>query len=244
MIMTSENKKVSRFKALLALTAILYVAVKASGSKNNSTQSQGERDDDDTPMEKEFININYDLSELVDVDEDLGELPTFEIAVFRLEKLMYDGMGSEFIESVKEICKDPKSELKENPNYDNEKIDGYIKLAEDYYDHTKEEIKTSKNKYKLYIDDPYKISLALRDLKNVLGYIIEFIESSEHIMQNPKADPRIKKLVLTCYKPLRRVLRLIINMEVALAKKLKRSGNEVNAKKIEKVLDELEQKGK
>lgn len=61
--------------------------------------------------------IDYDLSELLGVDEDLGELPTFELAVFRLEKFMYDGMGADFIEGVKEICKDSKSEKKKNLNY-------------------------------------------------------------------------------------------------------------------------------
>ena len=195
-------------------------------------------------MEKEFINIDYDLSELVDVDEALDEIPTFELAVFRLENMIDDGMGPDFIEDVKEICKDPKSETKKNLNYEDKEIDKYIENAEYHYNQAKEEIKTSKTKYKLYIDDPAKISLELSRLKSILEYIIEFTESSEHIIRNPKADSRIKKLILECYKPLRRVLRLIINMEVALAKKLKRSGNEVNAKKIEKVLDELEQKGK
>ena len=232
----SNKKSGNKLKTLLALTAVLYVTAKVSGSKSSerSYTSQGGDDDDDTPMEKEFINIDYDISELVDVDDALDEIPTFELAVFRLEKFMYDGMGADFIEDVKE----------ENLNYTDKEIDDYIETAEFHYNQAKEDIKTCKTKYKLYIDDPAKISLALRDLKNVLEYIIEFIESSEHIIQNPKADPRIKKLILECYKPLRRVLRLIINMEVALAKKLKRSGNEVNAKKIEKVLDELEQKGK
>lgn len=241
----SNKKSGNKLKTLLALTAVLYVTAKVSGSKSSerSYTSQGGKDDDDTPMEKEFINIDYDISELVDVDDALDEMPTFELAVFRLEKFMYDGMGADFIEDVKEICKDTKSEKKKTLITDKE-IDDYIETAEFHYNQAKEDIKTGKTKYKLYIDDPAKISLALRDLKNVLDYIIEFIESSEHIIQNPKADPRIKKLILECYKPLRRVLRLIINMEVALAKKLKRSGNEVNAKKIEKVLDELEQKGK
>lgn len=241
----SNKKSGNKLKTLLALTAVLYVTAKVSGSKSSerSYTSQGGEDDDDTPMEKEFINIDYDISELVDVDDALDEMPTFELAVFRLEKFMYDGMGADFIEDVKEICKDTKSEKKKTLITDKE-IDDYIETAEFHYNQAKEDIKTGKTKYKLYIDDPAKISLALRDLKNVLDYIIEFIESSEHIIQNPKADPRIKKLILECYKPLRRVLRLIINMEVALAKKLKRSGNEVNAKKIEKVLDELEQKGK
>lgn len=242
----SNKKSGNKLKTLLALTAVLYVTAKVNGSKSSerSYTSQGGEDDDDTPMEKEFININYDISELVDVDDALDEIPTFELAVFRLEKLMYDGMGADFIEGVKEICKDSKSEKKKNLNYTDKEIDDYIETAEFYYNQAKEDIKTGKTKYKLYIDDPAKISLSLRGLKNVLEYIIEFIESSEHIIRNPKADSRIKKLILECYKPLRRVLRLIINMEVALAKKLKRSGNEVNAKKIEKVLDELEQKGK
>lgn len=242
----SNKKSGSKLKTLLALTAVLYVTAKVSGSKSSerSYTSQGGDDDEDTPMEKEFINIDYDLSELVDVDEALDEIPTFELAVFRLGNMIDDGMGPDFIEDVKEICKDPKSETKKNLNYEDKEIDKYIENAEYHYNQAKEEIKTSKTKYKLYIDDPAKISLSLRGLKNVLEYIIEFIESSEHIIRNPKADSRIKKLILECYKPLRRVLRLIINMEVALAKKLKRSGNEVNAKKIEKVLDELEQKGK
>ena len=47
-------------------------------------------------MEKEFINIDYDISELVDVDDALDEIPTFELAVFRLEKFMYDGMDDNF----------------------------------------------------------------------------------------------------------------------------------------------------
>ena len=242
----SNKKSGNKLKTLLALTAVLYVTAKVSGSKSSerSYTSQGGEDDDDTPMEKEFINIDYDLSELVDVDEDLDELPTFELAVFRLGNLIDDGMGPDFIEDVKEICKDPKSELKKNLNYTDKEIDEYIENAEYHYNQAKEEIKTSKTKYKLYIDNPAKISLELSRLKGILDYIIEFIEGSEHIIQNPKADPRIKKLVLACYKPIRRVLHLIINMEVALAKKFKRSGNEVNAKKIEKVLDELEQKGK
>lgn len=242
----SNKKSGNKLKTLLALTAVLYVTAKVSGSKSSerSYTSQGGDDDEDTPMEKEFINIDYDLSELVDVDEALDEIPTFELAVFRLGNLIDDGMGPDFIEDVKEICKDPKSELKKNLNYTDKEIDKYIENAEYHYNQAKEEIKTSKTKYKLYIDNPAKISLELSRLKGILDYIIEFIESSEHIIQNPKADLRIKKLILECYKPLRRVLRLIINMEVALAKKLKRSGNEVNAKKIEKVLDELEQKGK
>lgn len=242
----SNKKSGSKLKTLLALTAVLYVTAKVSGSKSSerSYTSQGGDDDEDTPMEKEFINIDYDLSELVDVDEALDEIPTFELAVFRLGNMIDDGMGPDFIEDVKEICKDPKSELKKNLNYTDKEIDKYIENAEYHYNQAKEEIKTSKTKYKLYIDNPAKISLELSRLKGILDYIIEFIEGSEHIIQNPKADPRIKKLVLACYKPIRRVLRLIINMEVALAKKFKRSGNEVNAKKIEKVLDELEQKGK
>lgn len=242
----SNKKSGSKLKTLLALTAVLYVTAKVSGSKSSerSYTSQGGDDDEDTPMEKEFINIDYDLSELVDVDEALDEIPTFELAVFRLGNMIDDGMGPDFIEDVNEICKDPKSETKKNLNYEDKEIDKYIENAEYHYNQAKEEIKTSKTKYKLYIDDPAKISLELSRLKSILEYIIEFIESSEHIIRNPKADSRIKKLILECYKPLRRVLRLIINMEVALAKKLKRSGNEVNAKKIEKVLDELEQKGK
>ena len=242
----SNKKSGNKLKTLLALTAVLYVTAKVSGSKSSerSYTSHGGDEDEDTPMEKEFINIDYDLSELVDVDEALDEIPTFELAVFRLGNLIDDGMGPDFIEDVKEICKDPKSELKKNLNYTDKEIDKYIENAEYHYNQAKEEIKTSKTKYKLYIDNPAKISLELSRLKGILDYIIEFIESSEHIIQNPKADLRIKKLILECYKPLRRVLRLIINMEVALAKKLKRSGNEVNAKKIEKVLDELEQKGK
>lgn len=238
----SNKKSGSKLKTLLALTAVLYVTAKVSGSKSSerSYTSQGGDDDEDTPMEKEFINIDYDLSELVDVDEALDEIPTFELAVFRLGNMIDDGMGPDFIEDVKEICKDPKSEMKKNLNYEDKEIDKYIENAEYHYNQAKEEIKTSKTKYKLYIDDPAKISLELSRLKSILEYIIEFIESSEHIIRNPKADSRIKKLILECYKPLRRVLRLIINMEVALAKKLKRSGNEVNAKKIEKVLDELE----
>ena len=242
----SNKKSGNKLKTLLALTTVLYVTAKVSGSKSSerSYTSQGGDDDDDTPMEKEFINIDYDLSELVDVDDALDEIPTFELAVFRLENMIDDGMGPDFIEDVKEICKDPKSEMKKNLNYEDKEIDEYIENAEYHYNQAKEEIKTSKTKYKLYIDDPAKISLELSRLKSILEYIIEFIESSEHIIRNPKADSRIKKLILECYKPLRRVLRLIINMEVALAKKLKRSGNEVNAKKIEKVLDELEQKGK
>ena len=232
----SNKKSGSKLKTLLALTAVLYVTAKVSGSKSSerSYTSQGGDDDEDTPMEKEFINIDYDLSELVDVDEALDEIPTFELAVFRLGNMIDDGMGPDFIEDVKEICKDPKSELKKNLNYTDKEIDKYIENAEYHYNQAKEEIKTSKTKYKLYIDNPAKISLELSRLKGILDYIIEFIEGSEHIIQNPKADPRIKKLVLACYKPIRRVLRLIINMEVALAKKFKRSGNEVNAKKIEK----------
>ena len=144
-------------------------------------------------MEKEFINIDYDISELVDVDDALDEIPTFELAVFRLEKFMYDGMGADFIEDVKEICKDSKSEKKKNLNYTDKEIDDYIETAEFHYNQAKKDIKTGKTKYKLYIDDPAKISLSLRGLKNVLEYIIEFIESSEYIIQNPKADPRIKK---------------------------------------------------
>lgn len=242
----SNKKSGSKLKTLLALTAVLYVTAKVSGSKSSerSYTSQGGDDDEDTPMEKEFINIDYDLSELVDVDEALDEIPTFELAVFRLGNMIDDGMGPDFIEDVKEICKDPKSELKKNLNYTDKEIDKYIENAEYHYNQAKEEIKTSKTKYKLYIDNPAKISLELSRLKGILDYIIEFIEGSEHIIKNPEADVRIKKLILECYKPLRRVLRLIINMEVALAKKFKRSGNEVNAKKIEKVLDELEQKGK
>lgn len=232
----SNKKSGSKLKTLLALTAVLYVTAKVSGSKSSerSYTSQGGDDDEDTPMEKEFINIDYDLSELVDVDEDLDEIPTFELAVFRLGNMIDDGMGPDFIEDVKEICKDPKSETKKNLNYEDKEIDKYIENAEYHYNQAKEEIKTSKTKYKLYIDDPAKISLELSRLKSILEYIIEFIEGSEHIIQNPKADPRIKKLILACYKPIRRVLRLIINMEVALAKKFKRSGNEVNTKKIEK----------
>lgn len=242
----SNKKSGNKLKTLLALTAALYVTAKVSGSKSSerSYTSQGGEDDDDTHMEKEFINIDYDISELVDVDDTLDEIPTFELAVFRLGNLIDDGMGPDFIEDVKEICKDPKSELKKNLNYTDKEIDKYIENAEYHYNQAKEEIKTSKTKYKLYIDNPAKISLELSRLKGILDYIIEFIEGSEHIIKNPEADVRIKKLILECYKPLRRVLRLIINMEVALAKKLKRSGNEVNAKKIEKVLDELEQKGK
>lgn len=232
----TKKKSGNKLKTLLALTAVLYVTAKVSGSKSSerSYTSQGGDDDEDTPMEKEFINIDYDLSELVDVDEALDEIPTFELAVFRLGNMIDDGMGPDFIEDVKEICKDPKSETKKNLNYEDKEIDKYIENAEYHYNQAKEEIKTSKTKYKLYIDDPAKISLELSRLKSILEYIIEFIESSEHIIRNPKADSRIKKLILECYKPLRRVLRLIINMEVALAKKLKRSGNEVNAKKIER----------
>lgn len=149
----SNKKSGSKLKTLLALTAVLYVTAKVSGSKSSerSYTSQGGDDDEDTPMEKEFINIDYDLSELVDVDEALDEIPTFELAVFRLGNMIDDGMGPDFIEDVKEICKDPKSELKKNLNYTDKEIDEYIENAEYHYNQAKEEIKTSKTKYKLYI---------------------------------------------------------------------------------------------
>ena len=149
----SNKKSGSKLKTLLALTAVLYVTAKVSGSKSSerSYTSQGGDDDEDTPMEKEFINIDYDLSELVDVDEALDEIPTFELAVFRLGNMIDDGMGPDFIEDVKEICKDPKSETKKNLNYEDKEIDKYIESAEYHYNQAKEEIKTSKTKYKLYI---------------------------------------------------------------------------------------------
>lgn len=59
----SNKKSGNKLKTLLALTAALYVTAKVSGSKSSerSYTSQGGEDDDDTPMKKEFINIDLKI---------------------------------------------------------------------------------------------------------------------------------------------------------------------------------------
>lgn len=236
-----KDNKVSRFKALLALTAVLYVAAKASG-RNNTGHSQGNSDvHDDDEFEPETISINYDLAEFLYIDTDLGERVTFERIVFKLQSLMYKGMGADFMETVKEEFEG----LKPGEKYDDkEKIDYLQDIIEHYATEFKKEIKYSKTKHTVVLDDPARISNELRELKFIIKYIEEFIKETEHIVNQENMDPVVKKVVLTSYSLFRSVLRFIIHLEVSLAKKLKRSGNEVDAKKIERVMDELEKRGK
>lgn len=239
--MTNENRKISRFKALLALTAILYVAVKASGI-NNRRQGQGDNimhDDKDSGIEKETISINYDVSELVDASSPDEEI-TFENIVFRLGKMVYDGMGSDFIEGMKDETKGIKPGVK----YDKkENLDTLSRMIKAHNEGLDEEIKYSKTSYKVVIDNPASITGSLRELKNIIQYIEDYMKKTEYILKDPKIDKTLKNLVSESYKVLRKVLRFIVHIETKLAKKLKRSGSEIDAKKIEKVVAEIE-KGK
>ena len=238
----SNKKSGNKLKTLLALTAVLYVTAKVSGSKSSerSYTSQGGEDDDDE-FEPETISINYDLTEFLGVDADLDEEVTFEGIVFKLQSRIYKGMGADFIETIKEEF----GSLKPGEKYrDVKKVKWLQENVDHYIKEFKEDVKYSKTKHPVSIDDPAKISNELREIKGLILYMDEFIKETEYIVSQDDMDPSVKKVILTTYSLFKVILRFIVHLEVSLAKKLKRSGNEVDAEKIERVVDELEKRGK
>ena len=236
----SNKKSGNGFKKLLALTAVLYVAAKVSKSTSSGSQSSVD-DGDDEEFEPETISINYDLTEFLGVDTDLDEKVTFEGIVFKLQSRIYKGMGADFIETIKEEF----GSLKPGEKYrDVREVEWLQENVDHYIKEFKEDVKYSKTKHSVILDDPAKISNELREIKGLILYMDEFIKETEHIVNQDNMDPSVKKVVLTTYRLFKVILRFIVHLEVSLDKKLKRSGNEVDAKRIERVVDELEKRGK